>query len=270
MKIRTDYVSNSSSSSFVVVLQKGYKFSKFVKDVARACIENPEYEEEGKKSYLNGVKRRNITNMEYCLNNYVLLFLGRLTYGVRRDTITGVEDCNKFRQCGMKWDPSWHIPQDTIVSSKPDEIIVDTPLYTSHVTVPESAMRRIRHWQAPGVSDEDYRRDVVQDIVKCCGSSEKWGFTNDLSSSLYEITLDTIKNTEDLIASGVCQDLYLEPWCSDLGALKRRIENGDRIFGICVNHEGNGEDANSIYAVSGWDSDFNKYANVEILTSDCG
>ena len=269
MKIRTDYVSNSSSSSFVVVLQKGYKFSKFVKDVARACIENPEYEDECKKSYLNGVKRRNITNMEYCLNNYVLLFLGRLTYGVKRNTITGIEECNKFRQYGLKWDPKWHIPQSTIVSSKLDEIVVDTPLYTSHVTVPESGMRRIRHWQAPCVSDEDYRRDVVQDIVKCCGSSEKWSFTNDLSSSLYEITLDTIKNTEDLIASGVCQDLYLEPWCSDLDALKRRLENGDRIFGIGVNHEGNGEDANSIYAMSGWGSDFNKYANVEILTSEC-
>lgn len=269
MKIRTDYVSNSSSSSFVVVLQKGYKFSKFVKDVARACVENPEYEEECKKSYLDGVKRRNITNMEYCLNNYVLLFLGRLTYGVKRNTITGIEDCNKFRQYGMKWDPSWHIPQEKIVSSKLDEIVVDSPLYTSHVTVPESGMRRIRHWQAPGVSDEDYRRGVVRDIVKCCGSSERWGFTNDLSSGLYEITLDTIKNTEDLIASGVCQDLYLEPWCSDLGALKGRLENGDRIFGIDVNHEGNGEDANSIYAVSGWNSDFNKYASVEILTSDC-
>lgn len=268
MKIRTDYVSNSSSSSFVVVLQKGYKFSKFVKDVARACVENPEYEEECKKSYLDGVKRRNITNMEYCLNNYVLLFLGRLTYGVKRNTITGVEECNKFRKYA-KWDPSWHIPQDTIVSSKLDEIVVDSPLYTSHVTVPESAMRRIRHWQAPGVSDEDYRRGVVQDIVKCCGSSERWSFTNDLGSGLYEITLDTIKNTEDLIASGVCQDLYLEPWCSDLGALKGRLENGDRIFGIDVNHEGNGEDANSIYAVSGWNSDFNKYASVEILTSDC-
>ena len=42
MKIRSDYVSNSSSSSFVVVLPKEYEFKQFVKDVARSTISNPD------------------------------------------------------------------------------------------------------------------------------------------------------------------------------------------------------------------------------------
>ena len=41
MKIRTDYVSNSSSSSFVVVLPKDYAFKKFIGDVAQSCVDSP-------------------------------------------------------------------------------------------------------------------------------------------------------------------------------------------------------------------------------------
>ena len=59
MKIRTDYVSNSSSSSFVVVLPKDYEFKKFIKDVARGCVANPDWDGYTKEE-IGRIKEQNI------------------------------------------------------------------------------------------------------------------------------------------------------------------------------------------------------------------
>jgi hypothetical protein len=47
------------------------------------------------------------------------------------------------------------------------------------------------------------------------------------------------------------------------------VENGDRIFGIDMHQSGDGESPTSIYALSGWDSDAFKYADVQILDCEC-
>ena len=76
-------------------------------------------------------------------------------------------------------------------------------------------------------------------------------------------SMNTILNTQDLIAEG--KEVELPHWCQDLEALKKRIENGDRIFCIEMNQGGDGQNIGSIYALNGWDSDFNRYADVEML-----
>jgi len=80
--------------------------------------------------------------------------------------------------------------------------------------------------------------------------------------------MNTILNTQDLIAEG--KNVRLPNWASDLDALKKRIEDGDRIFCIEMNQGGDGQDIGSIYALNSWDSDFNKYANVQVLGSWMG
>lgn len=83
-------------------------------------------------------------------------------------------------------------------------------------------------------------------------------------SDLFEITLNTVLNTKDLIAAGkkVCLDKWI-----DLDDLEKRIRNGERIFHIRMNQGGDGISHTAIYAIGGWYADFNKYANCEILAN---
>ena len=89
-------------------------------------------------------------------------------------------------------------------------------------------------------------------------------------SGIYEITLNTIMNTEDLIAEG--HKVVLEDEESRLlwGGLKDRPSQGDRVFAVQMNQAGDGRTDTSVYALSGWDSDINHYANAEVLDCDPG
>ena len=228
MKIRTDYVSNSSSSSFVVVLPKNYKQEDFIDDVVRACSDDrdDDYDEESIEE-LNKFNRR---NLDFCMNSYELLFIGELEVG---------------------WVPEWND--------------VDT---AEAVTINSQLMRyRIRHYRF-NETDDEYRKKVVENIMKCCDRKNREDkFSHDDCMGICEITMNTILNTQDLIAEG--KKLELPKW-ADLEALKKRIEDGDRIICIEMNQGGDGQDIGSIYALNGWDSDFNKYANVQVLGSWMG
>jgi hypothetical protein len=101
------------------------------------------------------------------------------------------------------------------------------------------------------------------------GLGNYWFNSRERTTGLYEITMNTIYNTEALLAKRK-DDIKLEDWCSDLGKLKKMIADGNRIFGIDMHQSGDGESSTSIYALAGWDSDAFKYADVQILNCECG
>ena len=128
----------------------------------------------------------------------------------------------------------------------------------------------IKHQSEPEVLDVKFSnvnpsKGVVDAIVKEI-SGHKWYET---SSGLYEITMNTIFNTEALLAERP-NSIILDKWCFDLGSIKKLLEDGNRIFGIDMHQSGDGESSTSIYALAGWDSDAFKYANVQILDCECG
>ena len=86
---------------------------------------------------------------------------------------------------------------------------------------------------------------------------------------LFEITMNTIYNTEALLAERK-DSIKLDKWCSDLGALKKLIADGNRIFGIEMHQSGDGQTSTSIYALAGWNSNAFKYSDVQILSSEWG
>ena len=94
MKIRSDYVSNSSSSSFVVVLPKDYNQDDFINDVVRACSDDRDldYDDE----FVEKLNKFNRRNLDFCMNSYELLFVGELEVGWIPGTITGEEDVARF------------------------------------------------------------------------------------------------------------------------------------------------------------------------------
>lgn len=264
MKIRTDYVSNSSSSSFVVVLPKEYDFKKFIKDVGRACVSKPDWDGYTKDDIAR-IKEQNIRNLDYCLNTHELLFLGTFCHDYARSTIKGkkkVADYLKNEEYLKEHCKDMF--HDKIVSQDENKIVLEYPVLSSGRTIPNEYMYRIRQWQGPAENDKERFKDVVSAIVNEITKSSG----HESHSGLYEVTMNTIFNTEALIGERP-NDIKLDKWCSDLGALKKMIEDGDRIFGIDMHQSGDGQDSTSIYALAGWDSDAFKYANVQILGSEC-
>ena len=79
MKVRSDFVSNSSSSSFVVACKKQY-LDAIVKDLSKACSCKKSY---GHNPKLAATNRR---ILDFCLNTYQLLFLGSLVIDTKKET----------------------------------------------------------------------------------------------------------------------------------------------------------------------------------------
>lgn len=265
MKIRSDYVSNSSSSSFVVVLPKTMTMGKFIDDVVKSCTDkmDDDYEPEF-KTFVDDSNRR---NLDYCMNTYRLVYLGMLRVDEVTGTVEGKEECDSFLRC-MK---DWGVPGLTILNQTEDKIDYKEPRWISGITVTPNVMEyslAIPDWRMKE-NAEEAKKSSVESIVQAAKCSDEYSrFFRGDTSEIYEITMDTIKNTELLLEAGY--EIDFDNWCKDLDALKKRLENGDRIFGITMNQSGDGMSSDTIYALDGWDSDFNKYANVQILHSECG
>ena len=267
MKIRTDYVSNSSSSSFVVVLPKDYAFKKFIGDVAQSCVDNPDLD-----CYTNEdielIKDDNIRNMDYCLNTYELLFLGTFCYEYNRSTIKGKDEVYDFmKSIEFFKNKCPEMFRTKIVSQTEDELVVDIPNTANGCAVSRDIMNGfIHHYYGLDEDDTTFYHSVVEAIEEYLSKNSFW---DENRPGLFEITMNTIYNTEALLAERK-DSIKLDKWCSDLGVLKKLIADGNRIFGIEMHQSGDGQTSTSIYALAGWNSNAFKYSDVQILDSEWG
>ena len=89
MKTRNDFVSNSSSCSFVVAIpsEDKYKFKDFVNDIVIDFASDKDVKSEMSNEAIDNLNTFNARNLDYHLNSSELLFLGTLKVNNKQYTI---------------------------------------------------------------------------------------------------------------------------------------------------------------------------------------
>ena len=240
MKIRNDFVSNSSSCSFVIALLAGFSLNDFVEKTTRGCLRHAEPNE---VEFSQKQDEFNRAVLNYHLRASELLFLGSL----RVDGIT--------RKIDMQNDPTEFTDRVEEIAVKSGEMPYITQNY---------------HFGS------DYSADPMKQAIAAAKIAEFAGYYSDYAridyrarsnSDTYFISLNTIWNTRALIAAG--KDVVLDKWM-DLDKLEGMLKDGMKIFKVHVNNGGDGVAEDALYTFGGWEGEdlFDDMTGIDMLYSE--
>lgn len=290
MKTRNDFVSNSSSCSFVVAIpsEAQYKFKDFVKDLVKDCAENKDQEYGMTKERLQELNEFNARNLDYHLNSSELLFLGTLKvkdsqYTMQNPSMSAKEydDIDDFNyECEMferlqKDVKRKNFGKDTgekLVEATDNAITVSYPVYASGIAFPSTDMQGFTsHYSFcdPAKETKEDRKHAAErimqlmNIIKNPEDSDLYHFVN---THTYFISKNTIWNTRALLENKA--ELTFEKW-ENLDELEKRLDEGQRLFVIRQNNGGDGWNNDAIYGLGGWDTKFGEKATLEVIYSEC-
>lgn len=285
MKARVDFVSNSSSSSFVVACKKEF-LKDIAKDLARACVNKKD------KYYDKELSKKNQCILDFCLKTFQLAFLGELLLETKEKTYS----LDYFKKIYKKMQATHAEEEWKRYKSQLDRIktgkeidfwikkeydldeydaMTDTAkhfekIYAKNIIVSNGIMESSfnRYHYADGPDSEETIRERVERIVAFAKDKVK----RDLHEVedcfemvyIYQITKDTIDNTRNLIAQGY--RVELEDW-EDLDKLDAKLDSGESIFYVKIGHSGDGYGDFYIYCENGADG-LDGVSGIEILTSD--
>ena len=240
MKIRNDFVSNSSSCSFVIALSAGFSLNDFVEKTTRGCLRHAEPNE---VEFSQKQDEFNRAVLNYHLRASELLFLGSL----RVDGIT--------RKIDMQNDPTEFTDRVEEIAVKSGEMPYITQNY---------------HFGS------DYSADPMKQAIAAAKIAKFAGYYSDYAridyrarsnSDTYFISLNTIWNTRALIAAG--KDVVLDKWM-DLDKLECMLKDGMKIFKVHVNNGGDGVAEDALYTFGGWEGEdlFDDMTGIDMLYSE--
>ena len=289
MKTRSDFVSNSSSCSFVVAIpsEDKYKFKDFVKDVVKDCASNKDEKSEMTKEAVDKLNAFNARNLDYHLNSSELLFLGTLKvkdqvctfslpdakdysdddaeYQYELDTFSRLQREIKKKNFGKD-------TGEKLVEASDSKIVLTYPVYASGIAFPSLDMEYFTgHYTFcdPAKETKEDRARAAKSIIKLMEliknpeDSDLYHFIN---THTYFISKNTIWNTRALLENNA--KIVFDKW-EDLDALEKRLDEGQRLFVIRQNNGGDGWDSDAVYALGGWDAKFGEKADVEVIYTEC-
>lgn len=283
MKTRIDYVSNSSSCSFVVACKSQY-LDIVAKDLAKSCTDK-KYQWHDKN-----LAARNKRILDFCLNTFQLAYLGSLVVDVKKEKYS-LQKFKKWYKSGNFAEKEWNKYKDLISRLKNDEKTctawekreygldeydqaTDTVVHVNKICVQDVVVsndvmtyeldRFVLNENHEDIAITRRRAKKLIDLAKSnCNENHRIDRYGNVD--IYQVTKNTIANTRDLISCGYYVEL--DDWAKDLDALERRIDNGDAIFYVRIAHDGDGYGDFYIYCESTADG-LDGVSGIEILYSD--
>lgn len=287
MKVRLDFVSNSSSTSYVIACKMQY-LDAVLKDLSRACTNR--YDPYHDK----GLAKRNKNILDFCTRTFELAFLGGLVIETRDEVYdleyfkklysdntyyscdTALKEWNNYKDkvLGKVQLSPWDNVKDDVYDSKTDTIIHHDKKQVRGVVVAhevmESRFRRYHFGTSPDPKDVvDLRVKEIVELAKAAAAglddSAAAPYSAVSSIDTYQITQDTIDNTRELLEYG--HELMFEEW-EDLDRLEAKIKDGDALFAVRIARQGDGYGDFYIYREDGADG-LNGISGIEVVTAEC-
>lgn len=276
MKTRSDFVSNSSSCSFVIAITDRYKIKDFINDLVEDTLSTADSEDS--PAFIETVKESNLRNLYYHLNCTELLFLGSLKTADKVEVYkneTDEDNWNEYKEMDRVLNDSYlksHPEEkDFEVEEKTDtEMRVRYNTYAENLTVPSECMEyTVGRYPFKKEYEDHERKTIAKTIYEFASriNCDTDSFMYHMMSRIYKITQNTIDNTRDLIDSGY--KVVLDDW-QNLDELEKRIKEGKKIFGIQLSNGGDGMSDTTIYGLGGWDAQIGEKAEFETIYSECG
>lgn len=269
--IRNDFVSNSSSSSFILTIDKSYPLNDFVRKVSENCIDK-------KYKYPDpNLQSMNEKILSYCLDQNVLACLGSVyLQTILKNIVNG-----KFKN---DWEQKMYNMIKEII--KDDQIY--KPRYSDTVwkKIDENTLQYCYEAYEQGIvlkrhdysihflkEDESCNLDYVRkqnkynakEFVRYLKKINKldYNFTNDIKAPTYVIDEITLFNTQMLLKYGV--QIKFDKILS-LSKVKKILSDNKRIICMEIGYSGNGYDSRRIYSQKG--SEFFAGIPVNIISCD--
>lgn len=251
MKTRFDFVSNSSSSSYIIAFD-AYKSNNIFNSLAQGCVD------EDREYHSKSLLARNKRILDFCANTFQLLFVGSLRIETKKidyteETFHNYCDAkNEFERYKKMVDESKkpHADEWMIATYSNDERI-DDDHYVHHenIDVSEVVVSNDRmehdfnryHFDVNSTEPED--QHTIEERAEAIVEAAKFKHENENrmlidQPDIYCITLDTIANTRNLIETG--HKIIFDAKWQNLDLLEKKIKDGDRIMYVRVAYQGNG------------------------------
>ena len=279
MKTRNDFVSNSSSCSFVIALPAKFSLNNFIEQTAKGCLR---YAEPNEVEFSQKQDELNRAVLNYHLRASELLFLGSLRVDNITRKIDKQNNPTEFDRvkCLISTEGYYKnseiISEDgnsKVVSEDKNSIILAFTDRVDEIAIKSGEIQYITgeyHWGG------DYSIDPMKQAIAANKITKFARYYSDYAgidyraksnSDTYFISLNTIWNTRALIAAG--KDVVLDKWM-DLDKLECMLKDGMKIFKVRVNNGGDGVAEDALYTFGGWEGEdlFNNMMGIDLLYSE--